>query len=106
MRFDKFINKNFPKEKIEQGDAVVIFLGRGNISGLVVKTGKRQSRILCVDGVEQYFDNRKIRVIKDERWVHEIKGAIAKLEEIIKEPTCAGEKKPLDRFSSAEKELQ
>lgn len=72
MRVDTFINKKFPKEKPQQGDTVAVFMGRGSMGGVILEPSIRKSRVRFVDGKEDWVENKKIRIINDEKWVHEI----------------------------------
>ena len=65
------------KDKPKQNDVVAVFMGRGCISGVVIEPSKRKSKVRCVDGKEEWFENTKLRTIKDERWVNEVRGAVA-----------------------------
>lgn len=66
------------KEKPNQNDVVAVFMGRGCISGIVVTPSKRKSKVRCVDGKEEWFENKKLRVINDERWKNEVIREISK----------------------------
>jgi len=74
MKLPKFMENI---EAPQQNDVVAIFMGRGCISGIVIQPSKRKSKVRCVDGKEEWFDNKKLRTIKEKRWIHEVKGAVA-----------------------------
>jgi hypothetical protein len=82
MRFDTLLRKKFPMvEKPKQGDAVAVFMGRGSMGGLILTPSKRKSKVKFVNGNEEWIENKNLRIINDEKWMHEIISAVSKSSE-------------------------
>ena len=60
------------KEQLKQGDAVMIFAGRGCLPGIIVFTDKRKSKVRLKNNIEKIIENNKIRVVTDFKFREEI----------------------------------
>jgi hypothetical protein len=84
---DRFIPSK--PDELESGMVVAIFRGRGCDTGVVKKASKRTSLVKFVNGKEERIDNRKLRIIKDKRWIaqtfRQLKNTFPTDEEIFNE---------------------
>jgi len=63
-------------EKLKSGDVVAIIGGRGAGSGIVIEASKRKTKVHHVNNSVEWIENKYIRKVKDETWVHRIRREI------------------------------